>query len=170
MYNPHLHPGPPPPPNSSGWLAYSLELSSFRRTTSGSKKQKKDWQKMRMTTDWMVILQGLKRVLLRHNGSVNSKHAHPTPGQFCHFVLEKRQMPHGGLSNRVQMPQPGTTPKLHFPVNKQQIPIYGKSVIIWSNSHVKHPTQIAPSGYTVFIILLLLKKISLIWLISVTGL
>ena len=35
-----------------------------------------------------------------------------------------------GLKNRVQMPHPGTTPKLHFPVNKLQIPFYGKSLII----------------------------------------
>ena len=36
----------------------------------------------------------------------------PLPlGGICHFVLEKLQMPH-----------PGTTPKLHFPVNKLQIP------------------------------------------------
>ena len=52
MDNPHLLPGPSPPPSSSGWLAYNLELSSFRRTTSGSKRQKIDWQKMRMKPDW----------------------------------------------------------------------------------------------------------------------
>ena len=50
-------------------------------------------------------------------------------------------MPHGGagrsyknptvgLENRVQMPHPGTTPNLYFPVNKLQIPYLGKSVII----------------------------------------
>ena len=55
----------------------------------------------------------------------------PTPSRHLsgiyHFVLEKLQMPHGGagrsyiyenptvgLKNTVQMPYPGTTPKLHF--------------------------------------------------------
>ena len=57
----------------------------------------------------------------------------PIPPGICHFVLEKLQMPHGGagrsyknptmgLKNRVQMPFPGTTSKLHFLVNKLQIP------------------------------------------------
>ena len=44
------------------------------------------------------------------------------------------------LKNRVQMPQPRTTPKLYFPVNKLQIPYYLKSLIIWSK-RVKRPTQ-----------------------------
>ena len=33
-----------------------------------------------------------------------------------------KQNPMVGLKNRVQMPHPGTTPKLYFPVNKLQIP------------------------------------------------
>ena len=63
----------------------------------------------------------------------------PTPSKHLsgiyHFVLQKMEMPHGGagrsyiyenptvgLKNTVQMPYPGTTPKLHFPANKLQRP------------------------------------------------
>ena len=61
----------------------------------------------------------------------------PPPGNLSglfHFVLEKLQMSHSGagcsyknptvgLKNKVQMPYPaGSTPKLHFPVDKLQIP------------------------------------------------
>ena len=58
-----------------------------------------------------------------------------------HFVLEKLQMHHGGagrsymyenpkvgLKNTVQMPHPGTTPKLHFPVNKLRRPYLRKII------------------------------------------
>ena len=55
---------------------------------------------------------------------------HPPLGNLSglfHFVLEKLQMfhsgagcsyknPTAGLKNKVQMPYPGATPKLHFPV------------------------------------------------------
>ena len=79
------------------------------------------------------------------NGSVNSKHAHPSPpsrhlSDICHFVLEKLQMPHGGaersyktptvgLKNRVQMPHPGITPKLNFQLISCKYHIYGNSLI-----------------------------------------
>ena len=50
-----------------------------------------------------------------------------------HFVLEKLQMSHSGagcsyknptvgLKSKVQMPYPGSTPKLHFPVDELQMP------------------------------------------------
>ena len=62
-------------------------------------------------------------------GSVNPKCAHtlsPHPARhlsdICHFALEKLEMFHGGPKSRVQMPYRGTTPKLHFPVKKLQIP------------------------------------------------
>ena len=63
----------------------------------------------------------------------------PPPTGICHFVLEnwscKYPMvgPGGsyknstvGLNNWVQLPHPETTPKLHFPVNKLQIPYLRK--------------------------------------------
>ena len=72
------------------------------------------------------------------HGSVKSRSAHLSPG-ICHFVLKswkcptvgpgvKIKNPTMGLKNRVQMYHPGTsgtsgtTPKLHFPVDKLQIP------------------------------------------------
>ena len=60
---------------------------------------------------------------VNNNCSVNSKRAHPPwhLSGICHFVLEKLQSPTEELKKRVQMPHPGTTPKLYFPVNKLQI-------------------------------------------------
>ena len=66
-------------------------------------------------------------------GSVHSKRAPPSPRAFA-FFLEQLKMSHGGaggfiqephvgaLKKCVQMPHPGTTLKLHFPVNKLQLP------------------------------------------------
>ena len=48
----------------------------------------------------------------------------PLPGHLsgiCHFVLEKLQIPH-----------PGTTSKLYFPVNKLKYHFYRKSLIVRS--------------------------------------
>ena len=66
----------------------------------------------------------------RYNGSVNSKHAH-RPWHLS-FFLEKLQMPHGGAGpsyknlwwdlKQGRDAPPRTTPELHFPVNKLQIP------------------------------------------------
>ena len=69
----------------------------------------------------------------------------PPPPGICHFVLEKLQCGTVGLKNIVQIPHPGTTPKLYFRVNKLKIPF------LWeiSNSPIKTcepPTQIAPSS------------------------
>ena len=70
-----------------------------------------------------------------------------------HFVLEKMEfMPHGdrGWAFKekpvVQMPNPGKTPKLHFPVNKLQKPYYGKSVI-WPNSRVTLRKSLLAASY-----------------------
>ena len=57
-------------------------------------------------------------------GSVNSQRAHP-PGIWQAFVIlfwKSCKCPMVGLKSRVQMPHPGTTPKLNFSVNKLQIP------------------------------------------------
>ena len=86
------------------------------------------------------------------NDSVNSKRAHP-PGICRTFVILFRKSykcltvsgagrsyknPTVGLENRVQMPHPGTTPKLYFPVNKLQIPYF------WEISHNVNKTREAP--------------------------
>ena len=86
--------------------------------------------------------------LLRY-GSVNSQgdHPPPPPGICRAFVIlfwKSCKCPTVGLKNIVQIPHPGTTPKLYFPVNKLKIPF------LWeiSNSPIKTcepPTQIAPS-------------------------
>ena len=52
------------------------------------------------------------------------------PGAFV-ILFWKAANPTVGLKNRVQMPHPGTTPKLYFPVNKLQMPyLWPKSLII----------------------------------------
>ena len=87
-----------------------------------------------------------------HYGSVNSQRAHSPPhipGICRTFVIlfwKSCKCPTVGLKNIVQIPHPGTTPKLYFPVNKLKIPF------LWeiSNSPIKTcepPTQIAPSRY-----------------------
>ena len=78
------------------------------------------------------------------NGSVNSQRAHPAPRAFVILFWKSCKCPTVGLKNIVQIPHPGTTPKLYFPVNKLKIPF------LWeiSNSPIKTcepPTQIAPS-------------------------
>ena len=66
---------------------------------------------------------------------------------FLLFIQNKSsKCPTVGLKNIVQIPHPGTTPKLYFRVNKLKIPF------LWeiSNSPIKTcepPTQIAPSRY-----------------------
>ena len=65
------------------------------------------------------------------HSSVTSKRAHP-PRAFVilfgkaanapRWGRQSYKNPTVGLKNRVQMPHPGTTPKLYFPVNKLQIP------------------------------------------------
>ena len=66
-------------------------------------------------------------------GSVHSKRA-PPPEHLPFFFLEQLKMSQGGaggfiqkphvgaLKKCVQMPHPSTTVKLHFPVNKLQMP------------------------------------------------
>ena len=52
------------------------------------------------------------------------------PGAFV-ILFWKAANPTVGLKNRVQMPHPGTTPKLYFPVNKLRMPyLWPKSLII----------------------------------------
>ena len=69
--------------------------------------------------DWGIMAQSISNV--------------PIPPAICHFVLKIMQIPYGGagrsyknptvgLKNSVQMPHPGKTPKLYFPVNKLKIP------------------------------------------------
>ena len=77
----------------------------------------------------------------------------PSPLGICHLFWKSCKCPtvgpglhtenlQWGFKNRVHVPHPGTTPKFHFSVNKMPT---GKPVIIWSNSRVKHPTQVAAS-------------------------
>ena len=75
--------------------------------------------------------------------------AYPSPLGICRaFVIlfwKSCKCPTVGLKNIVQIPHPGTTPKLYFPVNKLKIPF------LWeiSNSPIETcepPTQIAPSS------------------------
>ena len=74
---------------------------------------------------------------------------HP-PGLCRAFVIlfwKSCKCPTVGLKNIVQIPYPGTTPNLYFPVNKLKIPFLWET----SNSPIKTektcepPTQIAPS-------------------------
>ena len=85
-----------------------------------------------------------------HYGSVNSKRAHPPSPSICGaFVIlfwKSCKCPTVRLKNIVQIPLPGTTPKLYFPENKLKIPF------LWEipNSPIKTcepPAQIAPSRY-----------------------
>ena len=78
----------------------------------------------------------------------------PRPRAFVILFWKSCKCPTVGLKNIVQIPHPGTTPKLYFRVNKLKIPF------LWeiSNSPIKTcepPTQIAPSRY-----LQLLQKIT----------
>ena len=59
---------------------------------------------------------------------------HVTPSQAGHSYKN----PTMGLKNRVQMPHPGTTPNLYFPVNKLQIPY------LWDISNNLFKTREAP--------------------------
>ena len=77
-----------------------------------------------------------------------------------------------GLKNRVQLPHPGTTPKLFFPVNKLQI-LY--SWDICNNLIKTHEAPYANCSATSYnhhsaVIIIIAKKITLIRLISMTEL
>ena len=81
------------------------------------------------------------------------------------FIQKPR--PTVGLKNRVQMPQPRTTPKLYFPVNKLQIPyLWEIPNNMIKTSEAPYAMQIAPLPLVVIIP----KKITSIWLISMTEL
>ena len=48
----------------------------------------------------------------------------PFPRASVILCWKSCKCPTAGLKNRVQMPHPGTTPKLHFPASKLQIPLF----------------------------------------------
>ena len=71
----------------------------------------------------------------------------PLPPTFV-FYWEKLQMPHNGAGRSWKSHGGALKWGANAPPRdkcKNQMQINGKSVIIWSNSCVKHPTQIAPS-------------------------
>ena len=48
----------------------------------------------------------------------------PFPRASVILCWKSCKCPTAGLKKRVQMPHPGTTPKLHFPASKLQIPLF----------------------------------------------
>ena len=109
------------------------------------------------------------------NGSVNSKRAHP-PWAFVILFWKSCKCPTVGqglhtkthtvgLENRVQMSHPGTTPKLYFPVNKLQIPY------LWEISNNLIKAREAPyANRSCSLVIIIAKKITSNWLISMTDL
>ena len=118
------------------------------------------------------------------NGSVISKRAHsPTLGICRAFVIlfqKSCKCPTVGLKNRVQMPHPGTTPKLYFPVNKLQIPCLlacvagvergrGQATCLWEISNDLTKTREAPYANRPLPLVIIIAKKDHIHLINING-